>query len=339
MKKLTKKQRLYLYKFCADMIRANLPLYDSILKLKDEGQEILGKGFIKKLSSFLERMTSGESLSFAFQPYIPKEELSLIYSSEKSGTLADGFDGLVDVIKYKDELNGKIKKSLAFPLIMFCLALVVIAGYSVKVFPAFEQVLPVVRWPVVTSSLYNFGLDLVAGLWIKIAIFLVLFYITIKVILANLTGLIRNNYLDRIIPFSIYKQLNAAILISNLASMLKNNIPMQEGLDIMSLNSNRWLLSHINKMSANMSKGLNYGQVLDTGIFDKAILLNISLYSALPSFYDVLSSVSDLTKININKKIEGLAGMLKSFSTLILGGSVIWVFLALFSLSDQLSKI
>lgn len=321
------------------MIKANLPLYDSILKLKDEGQSILGRGFIKKLNAFLERMTSGESLSFSFEPFIPKEELSLIYSSEKSGTLADGFEGLVNIINYKDELNGKIKKSLAFPLIMFCLALVVIAGYSLKVFPAFERVLPVSRWPAVTSSLYTLGLDLAAGLWIKIAIIFVIAVIIIKLLLANTTGIIRDRYLDRVIPFSIYKQLNAAILISNLASMLKNNIPMQEGFDIISLNSNRWLLSHINRMKRNMSNGLNYGQVLDTGIFDKNILLNISLYSALPSFFDVLSSVSDITKVNINKKIEKLAGMLKSFSTLLLGGTVIWVFLALFSLSDQLSKM
>ncbi len=88
-----------------------------------------------------------------------------------------------------------------------------------------------------------------------------------------------------------------------------------------------------------MSTGLNYGDALNTGIFDKQVLLNISLYSSLPSFYDVLNSVSEITKKNILMKIEGLANGLKSFSTLVLGGCVIWVFIALFSLSDQLSKM
>ncbi|EIC0700575.1 type II secretion protein F, partial [Salmonella enterica subsp. enterica] len=46
MRKLTKKQRLYLYQFCADMIDSGIPLYDSIQKLRDEGKGLLGKGFI-----------------------------------------------------------------------------------------------------------------------------------------------------------------------------------------------------------------------------------------------------------------------------------------------------
>lgn len=321
------------------MIKSNLPIYDSILKLQNEGAAILGKGFVKKINFLLSRMTSGESVSYAFEPLIPKEDLSLIFSSEKSGALAEGFDGLVDMIFYKDLLSSKIKKSLTFPVIMICLSLVVIAGYSVKVFPAFEKVLPATKWPGVTSSLYSFGLSLVDGLWINICVFVIASYFIIIFILANIRGKVRDLYLDKIMPFSIYKQLNASVLMSGIASMLKNNIPIQDALNIISLNANKWLLSHINKMSGNMSKGLNYGDALNTGLFDKQVLLNISLYSSLPSFYDVLSSVSEITKININKKIDGVSNGLKSFSTLILGGSVIWVFAALFSLSDQLSKM
>ncbi|WP_259673026.1 transmembrane pilus biosynthesis domain protein [Providencia rettgeri] len=107
----------------------------------------------------------------------------------------------------------------------------------------------------------------------------------------------------------------------------------------MSLNANRWLKSHINIMKVNMAKGQNYGEALNTGLLNVHELLNISLYSALPSFHDVLTSVSEKSKININDKMDKLAGLLKSFSTLILGGCVIWVFIALFSLSDQLSKM
>ncbi|MDV5227042.1 type II secretion system F family protein [Providencia rettgeri] len=339
MRKFSKKQRLYMYKFCADMIQANLPLYDSILKLKEEGLAILGKSFVKKIDALLNRMTSGESISYAFEPYIPKEELSLIYSSEKSGALAEGFEGLIDIITYKDMLSAKIKKALAFPIIMICLSLVVIAGYSVKVFPAFEKVLPSNRWPGVTSSLYNFGLSLVDGLWINILISAIVIYFLINFLLANVKGKIRDDILDRVIPFSIYKKVNAAVLMTSIASMLQNRIPIQEALNIISLNANKWLLYHVTIMSKNMSTGLNYGDALNTGIFDKQVLLNISLYSSLPSFYDVLNSVSEITKKNILMKIEGLANGLKSFSTLVLGGCVIWVFIALFSLSDQLSKM
>lgn len=321
------------------MINANLPLYDSITKLKKEGASVIGKGFVSKLNHLLDKMANKESIASVFDGMVPKNELSLIYSSEKSGALANGFISIVEVIKYKDQLMAKIIKAMAFPMIMIVLSLVVIAGYSIKVFPAFEKVLPVSRWPAVTSSLYEFGLALYHGLWIYILIAAVLVVIAIRLTMANLTGTLRNDFIDRIIPFSTSKQLNASIVLNSLSNMLKNKIPINDALTILNLNANRWLKSHFNIMKHNMAKGMNYGEALNTGLLNVQELLNISLYSALPSFHEVLTSVSEKSKININDKMDKLAGLLKSFSTLILGGCVIWVFIALFSLSDQLSKM
>ncbi|APC11925.1 MULTISPECIES: type II secretion system F family protein [Providencia] len=339
MKKFTKSQRLYLYQFCADMINSNLPIYDSIIKLKKEGETVIGKGFVNKLNYLLDKMANKESIASVFDGMVPKSELSLIYSSEKSGALANGFTSIVEVIKYKDQLMSKVIKSITFPLIMLALSLIVIAGYAVKVFPAFERVLPVTRWPVVTSSLYEFGLALYNGLWVYILVAVILLTIITRVIMANVTGLFRDRFMDRVVPFSTFKQLNASIILNSLSGMLKNKIPINDALTILSLNANRWLKSHINIMKVNMAKGQNYGEALNTGLLNVHELLNISLYSALPSFHDVLTSVSEKSKININDKMDKLAGLLKSFSTLILGGCVIWVFIALFSLSDQLSKM
>lgn len=91
-------------------------------------------------------------------------------------------------------------------------------------------------------------------------------------------------------------------------------------------------------MQDNMAKGLGYGDAFKTGLLGGDELLNISLYASLPSFDKVLSTVSDKAKAKIEKNINALAGMLKSISTLILG-CVVWVFIALFALSDELSKM
>lgn len=330
---------MYLYQFCADMINANLPIYDSIIKLKNEGGSVIGKGFIKKLNFLLDKMTNKESIASVFDGMVPKNELSLIYSAEKSGALASGFTSIVDVIKYKDQLMAKVIKSITFPMIMFILSLIVITGYALKVFPAFERVLPVERWPFVTSSLYNFGLSLYNGLWMYMLVFIIIMTVITRFLMANLTGTIRDRFVYKMIPFSTFKQLNASIVLNSLSGMLKNKIPINDALTILNLNANRWLKSHIKIMQINMAKGMNYGDALNTGLLNVHELLNISLYSALPSFHEVLTSVSEKSKVNINDKMDKLAAILKSFSTLILGGCVIWVFIALFSLSDQLSKM
>ncbi|EMX8294948.1 type II secretion system F family protein, partial [Salmonella enterica] len=255
MRKLTKKQRLYLYQFCADMIDSGIPLYDSIQKLRDEGKGLLGKGFIGKLDLISNRMAESESVNAVFAGLVPKDELSVIFSSEKSGSLSSGFRGIAEMINYRKELTSSIAKAVSFPLIMLVLALVVISGYAVKVFPAFERVIPTQRWPTVTQVLYSFGSSLYNGLWIYFLIFFIAAYIIIVLLLNNLTGNLRNNVLDRIIPFSIYKKMVCSVFISNLSSMLKNKVPINDSLTVLSQNANRWLYAHINTMLDNMARG------------------------------------------------------------------------------------
>ncbi|EDP8627280.1 type II secretion protein F [Salmonella bongori] len=339
MRKLTKKQRLYLYQFCADMIDSGIPLYDSIQKLRDEGKGLLGKGFIGKLDLISNRMAESESVNAVFAGLVPKDELSVIFSSEKSGSLSSGFRGIAEMINYRKELTSSIAKAVSFPLIMLVLALVVISGYAVKVFPAFERVVPTQRWPTVTQVLYSFGSSLYNGLWIYFLIFFIAAYIIILLLLNNLTGNLRNNVLDRIIPFSIYKKMVCSVFISNLSSMLKNKVPINDSLTVLSQNANRWLYAHINTMLDNMARGDTYKDALNTGLLGKEEILNVSIYSGLPSFSDVLAAVALKARKDLAQAISRLSGLLKSLSTLVLGGCVVWVFVALFALSDTLSKM
>ncbi|ECG1713027.1 type II secretion system F family protein [Salmonella enterica subsp. enterica] len=339
MRKLTKKQRLYLYQFCADMIDSGIPLYDSIQKLRDEGKGLLGKGFIGKLDLISNRMAESESVNAVFAGLVPKDELSVIFSSEKSGSLSSGFRGIAEMINYRKELTSSIAKAVSFPLIMLVLALVVISGYAVKVFPAFERVIPTQRWPTVTQVLYSFGSSLYNGLWIYFLIFFIAAYIIIVLLLNNLTGNLRNNFLDRIIPFSIYKKMVCSVFISNLSSMLKNKVPINDSLTVLSQNANRWLYAHINTMLDNMARGDTYKDALNTGLLGKEEILNVSIYSGLPSFSDVLAAVALKARKDLAQAISRLSGLLKSLSTLVLGGCVVWVFVALFALSDTLSKM
>lgn len=338
MKKFSKKQRIYIYQFCGDMIRAGLPLYDSMQKLQKEGQFLLGKGFSNLLLSLLTQMKQETSVSAVFQGMVPNSELSVITAAEKSGSLSDGFTTLVAIINYNDELRKKILGALIFPLIMITLSLIVIAGYSQKVFPAFASVVPIDKWPPVTQNLYFFGVALYEGLWLNILIGFILLVIISRIAMANLSGPLRNKLLDKVMPFSTYRQLTSSIFLNNLSLMLSNSIPLTDALTIIQLNTNRWLRWHVFSMLEKMAHGINYGKALDTGLMGAEELLNISLYAELPSFNEVLLSVSERARERIQEYIKKLSGILKNVATVVLGGSVIWVFVALFSLMDTLSK-
>jgi len=339
LRKLAKSQRLYLYQFCSDMIHAELPLYDALLKLQQQGGKLLGKSFSNKLKTLTDKMRESTSISAVFEELIPRDELSVIHAAERSGSLADGFLTLVNVIRYNSELTQKLISAVIFPIIMLVLALIVIAGYAVKVFPAFEEVVPIATWPSVTQALYHFGNALIEGLWLKIVLVVTSAIFLIRFTMVNLTGYFRDRVLDKILPFSTYKQIGASIFLNNMALMLKNGIPINDALEIIKLNSNRWLKHHIDSMLSKMSHGQNYGEALNSGLFGHEELLNINLYAGLPSFNQVLNSVSSRSRVKIQEYIQKLSGLLKSLSTLVLGGCVIWVFIALFALSDTISQM
>lgn len=338
MKKFSKKQRIYIYQFCADMIKAGLPLYDSMQKLQKEGQALLGRGFSKRLLGLINQMKQETSVSAVFEGMVPNSELSVITAAERSGRLSEGFFTLVSIIKYNDDLRKRIVGALVFPLIMITLSLIVIAGYSQKVFPAFASVVPVENWPGVTQNLYYFGVALYEGLWLKVLIGFILLVVGLRFMMANFKGTLRNRVFDKIIPFSTFRQLTSSIFLNNLSLMLSNGIPLTDALAIIEINANRWLKWHIFAMLDKMAHGVNYGKALDTGLMGAEELLNISLYADLPSFNEVLLSVSDRSREHIQEYIKKIAALLKNLATVVLGGSVIWVFLALFSLMDTLSK-
>lgn len=338
MKKFNKKQRIYIYQFCGDMINAGLPLYDSLKKLQTEGQALLGKGFSQKLLLLINQMKQETSVSAVFTDAVPTTELSLITAAEKSGSLAEGFFTLVAIIKYNDELRKKLISALTFPLIMISLSLIVIAGYAEKVFPAFASVLPIEKWPGITQSLYLFGTALYRGLWLKLLTGLIIFVFVTKFAMANFSGTLRNRVLDRVLPFSTYRQLTSSVFLNNMSLMLSNNIPLTDAIVIIQSNANRWLTRHLDLMLGQMAQGVNYGKALDSGLLGAEELLNISLYADLPSFNQVLLSVSERSREHVHEYIKKLAAFLKNMATLVLGGCVVWVFLGLFALMDTLSK-
>lgn len=75
----------------------------------------------------------------------------------------------------------------------------------------------------VTSALYIFGMALCNGLWIYILIGFIALVTVIKIAMGKMTGNIRNQFLDRIMPFSTYKQLTASIFSTTGADVKKRH--------------------------------------------------------------------------------------------------------------------
>lgn len=336
-KKFNKKERLYLYQFLIDMISSDLPIFESLQKLASEGGGLLGKGFLTKVSIVLDNMKTHSSVSSSFADLLPDSDVGVFVAADRAGDLKGGLSALIDLNLFRSECYSSLRSAVMMPLILFMLTFVVIAGYSVNVFPAFIPVVPVDRWPTSTGLLYALGLWIYNGGWILLIAFSGAFFFLMTMLLKNLTGPIRES-LARLVPFSTYRQFIMTDVLVSLYLLLKSGIPYIDALTLISKNSNRYTHWHMDKIISNMSEGLSYGDAMKTGLLDKKTVFDFSIYSELPSFVSTLKQISTNAQKSLLNTFMLTAGLLKNFATAFLGGVIVWVFVALFALIDVVSQ-
>ena len=108
--------------FCFDMeqvSRAGIPLVDGLRDLRDG---IDNPGFRDVLTSTLEDIEGGKTLSESFASYpqaFNKVFVSLIRAGEISGQLTEVFENLGTTLRWQDELIAQTRKLLMYPAMVF----------------------------------------------------------------------------------------------------------------------------------------------------------------------------------------------------------------------------
>lgn len=336
---ISQKHRLILYTIVADLLDDGVPLYNSLMLLQNkEGEKVYGKTFIKKLGIIVENMKKSSSVANALTGVVPPEDLTVINAAEKSGQISQGLRMLIFMIHKNNEIMGLLKSSLITPVMLIIVVLFVIMGYSLQVFPTFLGVLPLSEWPQVTTTLYNFGTYLSEGGMVVIMVSAVTFVFLVRMSLPLLTGPIRTLFLDKIPPYNYYRLLQLGLFLRMLSSLMLNGIPMMDALNLMKQRASPWLSSHLLKFTENMKAGRSYKESLDTGFLTDEMLLTVSIYAGLDAFSDTVKKMAEKCDVKIIANIQVLSAVLKNLSLVMLASSVMWIFGAIFSLTDKLGS-
>ena len=336
-KYISQTHRLELYNLLADLIDEGVPLFDALtLVNSDDGAKVYGKGFIKKLEIIVDKMKQSSSVTEVLAEVVPPQDLTVINAAEQAGQLSDGMRMLVAMLKKNDELISKLRQALITPIVLVIIVLVVIMGYSLNVFPTFLGVLPLSSWPQVTKNLYGFGNYLAQGGLPTILIVAAGVSALVRASMPLIKGEFRNRYLDKVPPYNYYRIMQLGLFLRMLSTLMANNIPMVESLNLMKQRASPWMKYHLEHFTKNMSDGKSYKDSLDTGFLTAQMLLTINVYSSLDSFADTVTKMAENCDSKIVQDIETLSGIMKNLSMICLAGAVMWIFAGIFALIDQL---
>lgn len=280
-------------------------------------------------------MKSSASISEVLSGFVPAQDLMILSTADRAGQLSMGLRLLISMNEKMEEIKLLFIQSIIAPSILFVLVIIVIIGYSQKVFPTFLEIVPLSQWPPLTKNLFNTGTYLASGGVLVISIILICLIAGIVLSLPLAYGNFRTRYMDKFPPYNYYRHFQMGVFLHVVSALLKTGVPMVEAIDLIKQRASPWLRYHLEIINFNMKMGKNYKDSLNTGFLSTDILLTIKIYTGLESFTNTISKMAEKSDITIVARINKLTSILRNVSLLTLALVVVWVLTAIFSLIDQ----
>ncbi len=318
IKMLSLELHIFFCRSIASYLKSGLPLADALRIMSKQTRDKVMKPVMEKLLAEVQggrKFHTALAESGAFRESLWR----VAESGEQSGTLISVLTEAADEFKLEDDLKRKIRGAMTYPIVMAVVGVGVVAFMLTYVVPKiselFEdmnQTLPLPTRILIAMSdfLGNYGL------WLLIAF-------TVFLIIMKKTGKTIT------LPFmkGIRDELNLALVMSHISTLLKSGIPLVSALKMassMDTKSQRWLdAAEMVKAGHKFEKALEkIGMPEDTVAIVRVGEMGSDLSGAL-------TNISQQSRENAQSKMEKLSTLMEPIMVLGLGVSVGFIVLAI----------
>jgi type II secretory pathway component PulF len=283
------------------------------------------------------KMAEGEPFVLGMVGWCKSNLIEIIRAGEEGGTLPESIRMAANTAQGQNEALAAVAQSMLYPTTMFIIGLIMLVYIANTVFPNFQQIKSINEWPAVGQLALSIASFISSYWWIILggicAIIIGIFYA-----LQNYIGDMRV-YLDRLPPFSLYRQLAGARLMETLGLLLRNGVLLKQSLKIAQKNASPYLYAHLLMMEFRLSGGRdNIADVLDSGLIDQQDLARLRVVALSKTFGEALirqgsrSMAKAINRIKLLGKISG--GVLMAATASLLG----FIFYAIYTIGLSLAN-
>ena len=324
--------------FCrqlAIMVSSGLELKTAIDVLKNGTKN-------PKLKEILEvahhDLLQGKSLSSSFAKYpktFPLFFRNMIRIGEISGKFPLVLNKLADYYDKDNKIKRKAKSALAYPIMLVCMAIVVLIIMAVFVMPTFKDVFDDMgaELPQITIMVIGFT-DFIRN---NILLLLLGFigFIALWLFLKRFPSV--RLYIDKLkLKVPIVKDVNIALITSRFTSgfqtLLSSSIPIVEAIETMShLLGNMYVEEQMKVCASEIKRGESIAKSLETiGIFPSMLCEMIRVGEETGRIEEVLTHVTEYFENEVDQAFKKMTGAIEPIMILIIGGIVVVCLLAVF---------
>lgn len=339
-KKVPVKELVIFTKKLEAMMRAGLPILDTIILIIDQVENKTMKAVIEQIKVDVE---SGTSLSDAFgkHPTVFDEiYVNLLKAGESSGKMDTFLGKLVEGIEKSQKIRAKIKSAMVYPTILLIVAIAVIAIMMIYVVPVFQEMF----------SGFAGGLPAVTQMVIDISEFVrdpwgggVLLVSVVGVIII-LAQSIKRSYKFRrrfhrfVLKLPLFGGLIQKSALAKL-SMVQGNlssagVPVLESLDICASAMTNLV---IKEATIEVKRGVFSGEPLselyqkEPKIFPSTFYAMVSVGEKTGNMEEMFTSISNYYEEEMDGIVDRLTAMLEPIMIVFMGVTIGFILLAMYT--------
>jgi type IV pilus assembly protein PilC len=319
------------------MIRAGLPVLDSLKMAKDQVKE---KKLKKIINEILNDLQGGTDLSGCFEKH-PKVfdniYINMIKAGQASGKLDIFLDKLVSILEKREKIKSQIKSAMFYPIILISVALLITVFMLMKVVPTFTNMynsmnveLPKPTQMIIAAS--NF-VGSISGL-ITLIIFISAFILH-GFLMKSVLGYKKT--FDRIIlKFPLFGNIIIQSTIARIALIKANlfaaGVDVLEILDIaMSTTTNTVFISSLEKVKRGVFSGEDMSKLISKEpVFPITYSQLVAVGEKTGNLEEMFTAISNYYEEEFDNIVKNLSTMLEPIAIVIIGALIGVLLVALY---------
>jgi general secretion pathway protein F len=331
---LSVNERALVTRQLATLIGAGLPVEEALLAVSRQSEKPAIHSMMLTVRS---RVMEGFSLANSLAEYpraFPSLHRATVAAGESAGHLDLVLNRLADFTETQQESAAKVKQALIYPVILFVLTVVILAGLLgyvvpdiVKVFAESDQELPWLTTMIISIS------EFVVSYGFLVLLLFVMIYLGIRRLLK--IPEIRLAYDRRLLSLPIIGKLSRGTNTSQFASTLSilssSGVPLVEAMKIAGeVLSNTWLRRNVGAATEKVSEGSSLSSALDSsGYFPPMMLHMIASGESSGELDDMLSRVARHQQQDADMLMSVLLSLFGPLMLIVMGGAVFTIVMAI----------
>lgn len=273
---------------------------------------------------------AGLSLTDAFSKHpnvFSRLYVNMVRAAETGGILDQILDRLSTFLESEDEIRGKIKSAMIYPILVLVFAMLMIVALFMFVLPRFKEIFVSmnVQMPLATRILFD-GSTVMKNNWYILVILAVGGFIGYRAYAKTPKGRTQIDMLKLKVPVvgELVQKMAISRFSRTFATLIASGVPMMRSLEIVGETSGNVVIADaIDKARTSIREGQKISTPLaQSGLFPSMVTHMIDVGEETGRLSDMLIKVSDFYDREVDSAVKALTSLIEPCLIVFMGGIV-----------------